>query len=203
MGALGRPQLLACTAMLPSPSYAICWDLGDVIFSEDTEVKTADGVTDIVTLVPGIGELLRELAGRRIPMAIVSDTRIGACEKVLGQHGLEECFVHRTISESLGVEKPHPAMFLSTCSALDIPPQRMAMVGNHYYRDVEGASQVGMTAIWFHWNENYPSPQVPSAADYVVANAVELSAAINDWLAGLGSGDPAPPDYLATAEPTP
>ncbi len=44
-------------------------------------------------------------------------------------------------------------MFVSTCKALDIPPERLAMVGNHYYRDVEGASQVGMTTMWFHWND--------------------------------------------------
>lgn len=174
-----------------------------MIFSEDTEVKTAGGVTDSVTLVPGIGQLLRALAGRSIPMAIISDTRIGACENVLRPHGLEQCFVHRTISESLGVEKPHPAMFLSTCKALNIPPERLAMVGNHYYRDVEGASQVGMTTIWFHWNDNYPSPQVPSAADYIAHDTAELTAAIDDWVAGLGPADQALADHRPTVDPAP
>ncbi|HUB69837.1 MAG TPA: HAD family hydrolase [Acidimicrobiales bacterium] len=179
--------------MLPPPSYGICWDLGDVIFSEETEVKTADGVTDSVTLVPGIGGLLGALARCKIPMAIVSDTRIGACENVLGPHGLEDCFVHRTISESLGVEKPHPAMFVSTCRALNLPPERMAMIGNHYYRDVEGANRVGMTTIWFHWNDRYPSPKVPSAADYIARDALELAAAIKDWVTELGPVDQGKP----------
>jgi len=179
--------------VLPPPSYGICWDLGDVIFSEETEVKTADGVTDSVTLVPGIGGLLGALARCKIPMAIVSDTRIGACENVLGPHGLEDCFVHRTISESLGVEKPHPAMFVSTCRALNLPPERMAMIGNHYYRDVEGANRVGMTTIWFHWNDRYPSPKVPSAADYIARDALELAAAIKDWVTELGPVDQGKP----------
>ena len=48
--------------METAPAFGICWDLGDVIFSEDTEVKTADGVTERVVLVPGIGELLGSLA---------------------------------------------------------------------------------------------------------------------------------------------
>ena len=116
-------------------------------------------------------------------MAIVSDTRIGACENVLGPHGLEKCFVHRTISESLGVEKPHPAMFVSTCRALNLPPERMAMIGNHYYRDVEGANRVGMTTIWFHWNDRYPSPKVPSAADYIAATR-------SSWLPRSRTGSP-------------
>jgi FMN phosphatase YigB (HAD superfamily) len=166
--------------------YGICWDLGDVIFSEDTEVKTADGVTLEVVLIPGIADLLRSLAARGIPMAIVSDTRPGACENVLGPHDLEACFVHRTISEVLGVEKPHEAMFVTTSRALNIPLSRLAMVGNHYYRDVEGAKRVGMTTIWFRWNDRYPYPDETPAADYIVANSSELAAALDDWAAALG-----------------
>jgi putative hydrolase of the HAD superfamily len=164
----------------------ICWDLGDVIFSEDTEIKTAAGVTEQVVLVPGVGELLHRLAEREVPMAIVSDTRIGACENVLGAHGLTGCFKHWTISEALGVEKPHESMFMTTSQALGLPPERLAMVGNHYYRDVEGARNVGMTAIWFHWNERYPYPDPAPAAHYVAHDAEGLSAVIDDWIASLG-----------------
>jgi FMN phosphatase YigB (HAD superfamily) len=171
--------------MMTGPPFGICWDLGDVIFSEDTELKTADGITEKVVLIPGIGELLCSLADRDIPMAIVSDTRIGACENVLGPHGLERCFAHRTISEALGVEKPHESMFLTTAEALRVPLSRLAMVGNHYYRDVEGANRVGMTAIWFNWNERYPHPDATPAASYTVSDAAELGAAIEDWIASL------------------
>src|ERR1700691_1297043 len=117
-------------------SYGICWDLGDVIFAEETEVKSAAGITEHVVLVPGVGELLLSLAKLGIPMAIVSDTRIGACENVLAPPGLRECFTHWTISEALGVEKPHPLMFTSTAEALGLPAGRLAMVGNHYQRDI-------------------------------------------------------------------
>lgn len=165
--------------------YGVCWDLGDVIFAEDTEVKNADGITERVVLVPGIGELLLSLAARGIPMGIVSDTRIGACENVLDPHGLRSCFAHWAISEELGVEKPHETMFTSAAVALGIPPGRLAMVGNHYYRDIEGASRVGMTSIWFNWNDRYPSPDPAPAADYVAADAAGLASAIEHWIASL------------------
>jgi FMN phosphatase YigB (HAD superfamily) len=164
-----------------SVDFGICWDLGDVLFCEETEVKAPNGVTQRVVLVPGVGELVRLLAGRGIPMAIVSDTRVGACENVLGPHRLSHCFSHLSISEALGVEKPHPEMFLSASRALGLPPERLAMVGNHYYRDVEGACAVGMTAIWFHWNDRYPAPEASPAASYVAHDANSLAAAINDW----------------------
>jgi HAD superfamily hydrolase (TIGR01549 family) len=175
--------------------YGICWDLGDVIFSEDTEVKSPDGVTQRVTLVPGVGELIRSFARRGVPMAIISDTKRGACENVLAQHGLEDCFAHRTISEELGVEKPHQSMFVTTCQALKIPPGRLVMVGNHYYRDIEGAQAVGMATIWFHWNDRYPGPKETPAAKYVARDASQLATAIDDWVASLGPGsryDPMP-----------
>ncbi len=165
-----------------SVTYGICWDLGDVIFAEDTEIKDTAGITERVVLVPGVGELLLSLARRGIPMAVVSDTRIGACENVLEPHGLRECFAHWTISEALGVEKPHELMFTSAAQALGLPLERLAMVGNHYYRDVEGASNAGMTAIWFHWNDRYPSPDATPAADYVATDAAALAAAIEQWV---------------------
>ena len=167
-------------------NYGICWDLGDVIFSEETEVKNADGITERVVLVPGVGELLLSLAERGIPMAIVSDTRIGACENVLDPHGLRECFDHWTISEALGVEKPHQMMFASAVDGLGIPPERLAMVGNHYYRDVEGASRAGLTAIWFRWNDRYLAPDPAPAADYVAVDAAGLATAIEHWIESLG-----------------
>jgi HAD superfamily hydrolase (TIGR01549 family) len=165
--------------------YGICWDLGDVIFAEETEVKNAAGITERAVLVPGIGELLCRLAARGIPMAIVSDTRIGACENVLDPHGLRACFSHWTISEALGVEKPHEAMFISAAEALGIPPGRLAMVGNHYYRDIEGASRAGLTSIWFHWNDRYSAPDPAPAADYVATDAASLATTIDRWIASL------------------
>jgi FMN phosphatase YigB (HAD superfamily) len=165
--------------------FGLCWDLGDVIFSEATEIFDSGGITERVVLIPGIGDLLLSLAARGIPMAVVSDTRIGACDNVLSPHGLEHCFSHRTISEALGVEKPHPSMFESASAGLGLPLERLAMVGNHYYRDIEGAGAVGMTAIWFHWNDRYPSPSSTPAADYIAADAWSLSEAIEGWIAGL------------------
>ncbi len=191
MVAYGLTIELGALATLPS-RCGICWDLGDVIFSEETEIKTVDGITQTVVLVPGMGELIRSLAGNGIAMAIISDTRVGACENVLSQHGLENCFLHWTISEALGVEKPHEDMFLTTSKALGIPLSRLAMVGNHYYRDIEGARRAGMTAIWFHWNDRYPSPAETPAAHYTVGDASELAVAIGDWLASLDATDLGP-----------
>jgi HAD superfamily hydrolase (TIGR01549 family) len=171
--------------MTAEAGFAICWDLGDVIFSEDTEVKSANGVTQHVVLVPGIGEIIRRLFARGIPMAIVSDTQIGSCENVLNLHGLTGCFAHWTISAALGVEKPHKSMFTSASNALGLPPERIAMVGNNYKRDVEGACNAGMTAIWFHWNERYPAPASTPAAHYVAHDAAGLSEVIDDWIASL------------------
>jgi hypothetical protein len=38
--------------MKPEAVFGTRWDIGDVIFSEDTEVKTADGITETVVVGP-------------------------------------------------------------------------------------------------------------------------------------------------------
>lgn len=168
--------------------YGICWDLGDVVFDEATEVQSADGVTERVELVPGVGDLIRSLHARGIPMAVVSDTRIGACENVLLAHGLTDCIAHAAISEELGVEKPHPAMFLSAADALGLAPDRIAMVGNNYRRDIEGAHRAGMAAVWFRWNDRYPAPRATPAADFVATDAAELRGVLERWITSLDHG---------------
>jgi len=143
---------------------------------------TPDGVTASAELVPGVGDVIRALHERKVPMAVVSDTRIGACENVLAAHGLTDCIAYAVISEELGVEKPDPAMFLTASELLDLAPDRLAMVGNNYLRDVVGAHRVGMTAVWFHWNDRYPAPLATPAADYVATDAATLRDILDGWV---------------------
>ena len=51
-------------------------------------------------------------------------------------------------SESLGVEKPDPAFFLSVASMLGVPPEAVAYVGDRIDNDVRPAAALGMRAIF-------------------------------------------------------
>lgn len=157
-------------------------DLGDTIMIEETEHKDAHGVTLHAELIPGVADLLRDLAGSGIRLALVADTRIGTYRNVLKQHSLYDTFAHFAISDELGVAKPHPLMFTSALEAFGARAEHALMIGNNYERDVVGARQVGVSHIWFRWNDRYPGPVTPDPAVVTATSVEQLRVQIEDWL---------------------
>jgi putative hydrolase of the HAD superfamily len=134
---------------------AICFDFGDTLADESTEVKDATLTTLRAELIPGAGEVVRELKRRGYPLALVADGRPGTYRNVLTQHGLYDLFDAFAISEHLGVEKPDPRPFVHALDQLGVAEEdygRTVMVGNHLQRDVRGANRVGMISVWLDWS---------------------------------------------------
>jgi putative hydrolase of the HAD superfamily len=65
-------------------------------------------------------------------------------------------------SESVGIGKPDPAIFLHAAERLGCEPAQCWYVGDHPVNDVVGARAAGMNAIWlegFHsWPALHPFP---------------------------------------------
>ena len=133
---------------------AICLDFGDTLADEATEIKDETLTTLRADLLPGAADLVRALKRRGYRLALVADGRPGTYLNVLSLYGLYDLFDVHTISEPLGVEKPHPRMFTHTLEQLNISPKdyrRTLMVGNNLERDVRGANEVGMISVWIDW----------------------------------------------------
>jgi FMN phosphatase YigB (HAD superfamily) len=125
---------------------AICFDFGDTLADEATEVKDSSGTTLSAELIPGAGELICELTRREYPLALVADGRPNTYPNVLTQHGLLDNFDAFAISDEVGVEKPDQRMFTCALQQLGISPQhygRTIMVGNYLARDIRGANTLG------------------------------------------------------------
>ncbi|MHB8178036.1 MAG: HAD family hydrolase [Vulcanimicrobiaceae bacterium] len=54
------------------------------------------------------------------------------------------------IADEVGMLKPDPNLFLHACDALGAAPERSAMVGDRYDRDVSGARIAGLYTIWLN-----------------------------------------------------
>ncbi len=133
---------------------AICFDFGDTLADEATEAKDDTLTTLRAELVPGAGDVVRELKRRGYALALVADGRPGTYYNVLTQHGLYDLFDVFSISELVGVDKPDPRMFVHALDQLEITRQdygRTVMVGNHLGRDIKGANDVGMVSVWLDW----------------------------------------------------
>jgi HAD superfamily hydrolase (TIGR01549 family) len=163
---------------------AVCFDLGDTIMDEATEIKDATGTTLEAQLIPGMADLLQDLARRGVRLALVADSRPNTPPNVLRQHGLLDLFEVLAISEVVDAIKPDPRIFELALNALQVPREdygRVAMVGNHLERDIAGANRLGMVSIFFHWNERRrTTPQTEDEQpDHTVRSASELRALLD------------------------
>ena len=143
---------------------------------EETEVKDETFTTLRADLYPGMKDAVLLLKEYGYILALVADTRPGTYKNVLTQHGLYDVFSAFAISEELETAKPDPKMFRHVLDTLNIAPEDAVMCGNHLTRDVGGANALGMTTIWFHWNERYatkPANQL-ELPDYTVRSAREF-----------------------------
>lgn len=171
--------------MKKSPTAFICFDLGDTIMIEETEEKDIHEVTMRANLIEGVSDILRTLHDEGVMLGLIADTKIGTYHNVLRQHELFELFSVFSISDELGVAKPHPLMFnhaLTEARRLGFQGERALMIGNNYYRDIIGGRLAGFDTCWFHWNERYPFDPARDAADGTVTTASELGLWIWDWM---------------------
>lgn len=89
--------------------------------------------------------VLRELAGRGIPVGIVSDI-VWDVRRDFAAAGLADTIGAYTLSFEVGYEKPDPRMFLKTCAELGADPRRSLMVGDNPPRD-GGAVTCGLRTL--------------------------------------------------------
>ncbi len=158
---------------------AVCFDFGDTLADEASEVKDDTLTTLQAELIPGASELLHELRRRGYKLALVADGRPGTYSNVLRQHSVHDLFDAFSISEEVGVEKPDAQMFVTALDALGIDKadyERTVMVGNRLDRDVGGANVLGMISVWIDWSGRYASaPQHDvEVPDHTIHLPIEL-----------------------------
>jgi len=158
---------------------AICFDFGDTLVDEGSEVKDDTLTTLSGDLIPGADRVVRELKRRGYPLALVADGKANSYHNVLTQHGLYGLFDAFAVSEQLGVEKPHPRMFVHALEQLGIAREdygRTVMVGNYLSRDVKGANEVGLVSVWLDWAPRRPKvPADPSEVpQYTIKTPLDL-----------------------------
>ena len=163
---------------------AICFDCGDTLVDEGTEVKGAQDITLQAELIPGAAELLHELARRSYRLALVADGPPETFENVLTQHQLYELFEAFAISGHVGCSKPDRRMFVHALDHLGIQPAdygRTLMVGNFLARDIKGANEVGMISVWLDWAPRRPKIPIDASETphYTIKQPLELLALID------------------------
>jgi putative hydrolase of the HAD superfamily len=99
----------------------------------------------------------------RVRLAVVTNgmddhqlTKLDAC-------GLTGRFDAIVTSQAVAASKPDPRIFRAALQRLDCPASAAVMVGDNPLRDVAGAQQAGLRAVWVDRDGGDPRGVVPDA----------------------------------------
>lgn len=130
-----------------------------------------DGMVSIFKLSEGDAQLYPEAMESLVRtralgrVAMLSNTQSFALG-LLDALGLSAQFRVKGISAELGFLKPDPGAFEAMQKKLGLFPGELAMVGDSWSDDVEGALSAGWTALWVNRNGK-PRPDHPPEAELV------------------------------------
>ena len=162
-----------------SKKLIIFTDSGDTIIDESTEVRDGRGIVQEAALIPGAGEVLRQLHEEGFTIALVADGEWESFQNVYRKNGLGYCFDAWVVSEVVGKQKPEAVMFEAAYEKLAWTPEdksRIIMIGNNLKKDVAGANRQGLTSVWLDWSPRYfHTVEEPDwQPDYTVKTPAEL-----------------------------
>lgn len=156
-------------------------DSGDTIIDESTQ-RYAEDKPEIVQradFIEDAGRVLETLHQAGYAIALVADGLEESFQNVYRENGLLHCFEGWVVSETVGVEKPEPAMFRTAMDAMGLTQEdkgRIVMIGNNLKKDVAGANRFGITSIWLDWSPRYfhSFEEEDWEPDYTVRHPSEL-----------------------------
>ena len=159
--------------------YTVFIDCGDTLVDESTQDFIEGELVRTADLIPGADQLILTLKERGYRVALVADGLTQSFKNILNQHNLWDKFDCHSISEEVGVQKPHKNMFLDAAEKLKIKQEDFGlilMVGNNLSRDIKGANNLGILSVFESWSPRYPrTPANESETpNYIIEKPLEL-----------------------------
>lgn len=109
----------------------------------------------LTLLFPNTIETLEDLKSRGKKLHIITNGFSEVQHVKLKKSGLIDFFDVVICSDTIGVNKPEPKIFLEAIAQAGADARTSAMIGDHLETDVLGANQVGMQGILFDPKNEY------------------------------------------------
>ncbi len=110
---------------------------------------------------PGTFEVLRTLRSRGMKLGILTNGFSETHREKIDLLRLADKVDAIFIADEVGMLKPDPLLFVHACVELGSSPRHGAMVGDRYDRDIRGALDAGMYAVWLNVRKERLPPGVP------------------------------------------
>jgi putative hydrolase of the HAD superfamily len=126
---------------------------------------------------PGALEVLKALRAQGLKLGILTNGFSETHREKIALLQLGEQFDAIFIADEVGMLKPDPLLFAHAVTALGSTPAHGAMVGDRYDRDVRGALDAGLFAVWLNVRGETLPDGVP-APHATCESIVEVPAAL-------------------------
>ncbi len=100
----------------------------------------------MLEVYPDSERALRELKGRGIKLALISNTT-PEWKPVFERSGLAPLFDRLVFSFEVGAVKPDPKIYLDALAAIESDPRKSLFVGDGSDQEIEGANRVGLVSV--------------------------------------------------------
>jgi putative hydrolase of the HAD superfamily len=112
----------------------------------------------------GVYELLEKYKGK---ICILTDLTAHIQHRKALKLQLDKYAIKMVTSEEAGREKPHPYIFMSALSKLNLKAEDVCMIGDSFKKDIVGASNLNIKSIWLN------SEQKKEAYDNTIVKEVK------------------------------
>ncbi|HEX3468202.1 MAG TPA: HAD family hydrolase [Candidatus Elarobacter sp.] len=130
-----------------------------------------------LALFPGASELLTTLRARGCKLGLVTNGFAETHHDKIDRLGLRDLIDAFFLADEVGMVKPDPELFRHACRVLGSTPDRAAMVGDRYGRDVVGAHEAGLFTVLLDVHA-VPIPAASPRPDAIVGSIGEVLSAL-------------------------
>ncbi len=128
---------------------------------------------EVLALSPGALDVLVALRERGCKLGLVTNGFAATHHEKIDRLGLRERMDAFFIADEVGMIKPDPELYRHACRVLGSEPERTAMVGDRYGRDVLGAHEVGLFTVLIDVHA-IPIPAEGPQPDAVVTSITDV-----------------------------
>jgi putative hydrolase of the HAD superfamily len=125
-------------------------------------------------LFPETLDVLRQLRGRQVRLALVTNGDQRHQRDKIERHGLAVFFDAILIEGELGVGKPEPIVYQRALVALGADPAEASMVGDHLEWDVAAPQRLGVRGVWIDREARGLPTDSATAPDRIIRDLREL-----------------------------
>jgi putative hydrolase of the HAD superfamily len=112
--------------------------------------------TSLAVAMDGAVTVLETLQRLGIVMGLITNGTVRSQTQKLDLLGLRSYFRTVVVSEAVGVEKPHAAIFQHALDGLGLRADQAWFVGDHPENDILGAWRVGLRTVWLRGSHPWP-----------------------------------------------